>query len=242
MEYQGSQTKEQAFVSREWLAALRAFATFEKTAIWINNPVYTAHCNLKIPNLRKAKAYGFEIPDTIVTNSMDELTKFASKHGGKIIYKTLTYYYEDPDIAIFTARIPDGQLVALKENLSLAPCLFQNEVAKLYELRITVVGEEIFPVRINSQTSEEASVDWRRDQMDKSLYENYKMDTDFSRKLLGLHKDLGLTYGAYDFIVDKNGNRIFLEVNPGGQWLWLEQILGLQISRSIAQFLVKNKI
>ena len=51
-------------------------------------------------------------------------------------------------------------------------------------------------------------------------------------------KDFGLMFGAFDFIVDQNGDWIFLEINPNGQWLWLEKILGLPISKKIVDYLV----
>lgn len=51
--------------------------------------------------------------------------------------------------------------------------------------------------------------------------------------------ELQLKFGAFDFIVDKDGSWIFLEINPNGQWLWLENKLDLNISSSILKVLSK---
>ncbi|WP_156115420.1 MULTISPECIES: hypothetical protein [Xenorhabdus] len=51
---------------------------------------------------------------------------------------------------------------------------------------------------------------------------------------------LNLRYGALDFIVDENNDWWFLEVNSAGQWLWIEDLSGMDISGSIANWLTSN--
>jgi glutathione synthase/RimK-type ligase-like ATP-grasp enzyme len=61
-----------------------------------------------------------------------------------------------------------------------------------------------------------------------------------ARQFLFYNKKLGLVYGAYDLIKSKNGKYYFLEVNTLGQWLWVEDLTGLQISKGIAEWLYKK--
>jgi glutathione synthase/RimK-type ligase-like ATP-grasp enzyme len=37
---------------------------------------------------------------------------------------------------------------------------------------------------------------------------------------------LNLQYGAFDFIEKPDGELVFLEINPTGEWAWLENALG----------------
>lgn len=54
---------------------------------------------------------------------------------------------------------------------------------------------------------------------------------------ISLLKILNLRFGAIDFILDKNGNYIFLEINPNGQWAWIEKQTGYKISNEITNLL-----
>lgn len=88
---------ESAFIAREWLAALKACAALHPDLTWVNNPISQASANLKIRNLQIAQTVGFSVPDTLVTNSPEEFNEFRTRFAGDIIYKPLTYYYEEPD-------------------------------------------------------------------------------------------------------------------------------------------------
>ena len=81
--------------------------------------------------------------------------------------------------------------------------------------------------------------DWRKDQINID-YEIFELPKGIQQKLLNLHQKFEMFFGAYDFIVDPKGEYYFLEVNPAGQWLWLEEILNLSISESIAEALIDN--
>jgi D-alanine-D-alanine ligase-like ATP-grasp enzyme len=48
----------------------------------------------------------------------------------------------------------------------------------------------------------------------------------------------GLHYGAADLAVDRDGEYVFFEVNPAGEWLWLEQLLAIGIPDAIADLLL----
>ena len=52
--------------------------------------------------------------------------------------------------------------------------------------------------------------------------------------VLAFARQSGLAYGSFDFAVDNEGRWWFLEVNPNGQWLWIEHATGLAIAAAIA--------
>ena len=60
---------------------------------------------------------------------------------------------------------------------------------------------------------------------------------ELQRSLLELMSRLSLTYGAIDLVLTPDGRYVFLEINPNGQWLWIDEMLSLGISHSIAEWL-----
>ncbi|MFN2444382.1 MAG: alpha-L-glutamate ligase, partial [Vicinamibacterales bacterium] len=47
----------------------------------------------------------------------------------------------------------------------------------------------------------------------------------------------GLMFGAIDLIVDATGEYYFLELNPNGQWVWVQQATGLPIREALCRVL-----
>jgi len=188
--------------------------------------------------LFKASQNGFKIPKTLISNDYNSIQE-STKDFNRIIYKPLSYFIVPPDKVLYSNIMSIGEILDNKENIKMAPCIFQNYIDKKYELRITIVGSKIFAVKINSQENELAKYDWRRNQLNLK-YEIIQLDKIMENKILALHNDFKLTYGAYDFIVDKNGDFIFLEVNPAGQWLWFEKELKIDISEQIATELIEK--
>jgi hypothetical protein len=72
------------------------------------------------------------------------------------------------------------------------------------------------------------------------MYAADRLPVDLETRILRLHKQLGLIYGAYDLIESVTGDVFFLECNPGGQWAWLENATGLPITRSLAAQLLSS--
>jgi glutathione synthase/RimK-type ligase-like ATP-grasp enzyme len=53
---------------------------------------------------------------------------------------------------------------------------------------------------------------------------------------------LGLVYGAIDVRLTPEGRYVFLEVNPAGQWLFIEHATGQPISAELASRLVAGGV
>jgi hypothetical protein len=92
-------------------------------------------------------------------------------------------------------------------------------------------------VRIDSQAHESTRVDYRRAQ-DLNSYQATTLPTDDADRLRRYLRRCGLDYGAFDLIVTPNGQLVFLELNPVGQWLWLQHRTALDISGAIADLLI----
>lgn len=120
--------------------------------------------------------------------------------------------------------------------MRLAPGIFQHRLEKSHEVRATVVGDEIHAVTIYSQSHPEARLDWRRAQQELH-YERTTLPEHVADSLRLLTNRLGLVFGAHDLVVTPEGDHVFLEVNSGGQWLWLERHAGVPITAAVAAWL-----
>ena len=63
---------------------------------------------------------------------------------------------------------------------------------------------------------------------------------DIRNRVALMIEELGLEYGALDFIVTPENEWYFLEINCMGQWLWIEQLTNLSISGAIVKWIKKN--
>lgn len=192
--------------------------------------------------LQIAKKVGLEIPRTLTTNNPGEVREFFStcKHG--MITKMLSsfsVYEDDKEKVVFTNLVKPGDLEDL-EGLSYCPMTFQENVVKKLELRITIVGNQVFAAALDSKVSQLAQNDWRKDGLGLiDSWEAYSLPRGIETKLLQLMDYFGLNYGAVDMIVTPDNKHIFLEINPAGEFFWLETYNPkFPLSRAIADVLL----
>jgi glutathione synthase/RimK-type ligase-like ATP-grasp enzyme len=224
------------FMLREWLFVLESLSNFLADSFWINKRSIDKEVRNKPNQLLTASKLGFTIPKTCITNNPTKLFSFF-KEREYIIYKPLGYLIIPPDEVLYANKIEVSELKKMSDHISVAPGIFQEYIHKAFELRITIVENEIFAVKINSQATSNTMVDWRRDQNSAS-YELFDLDNSFKHRLLALHHAFGLVFGAYDFIVTPSNEYFFLEVNQVGQWLWMEEKLeDLKITQAMANVL-----
>lgn len=134
-----------------------------------------------------------------------------------------------------------SQRCALVAN---CPIQVQEYVEKLIELRITIVGEQFFTCAIDSQKHASMRHDWRQgDPLSRDQSQSiFTLPDDIKQKCLNVMRALGLSFGCIDMIITPENEYVFLEINPNGQWLWIEESLGLDISGGIATALLcENK-
>ena len=118
------------------------------------------------------------------------------------------------------------------DSPELTPVYIQEYIKKSFEVRITVVDDDFFAVKIVSDNM----IDWRAG--NNNQYEIIDIPIEIKKCIKMMMKDFQLRFGAIDYIVDIDGKWYFLEINPNGQWQWLECILGLSISDSIMSMLL----
>ena len=128
-------------------------------------------------------------------------------------------------------------------NIVGCPVVFQQYTEKYVELRITIVGNRIFAAEIHSQEFEETKIDFRHmsfaaEHKVVPTHKPHALPDEINDKLLSLMKQLGLVFGGVDMILTPEGEYVFLEVNPSGQWNWIEKLTGMKITEALADILV----
>lgn len=144
------------------------------------------------------------------------------------------------EFSIFTSRVLEEHLGEL-ESARLSPAIYQELVPKRFDIRVTVVGSQIFAAAIDSQSDPLAMVDWRKTDNPELPHYTATLPERVNTLLLRLMSSLRLTFGAIDMIQTSGGDYVFLEVNPSGQWLWIDDKLCLGISDAIANWLAKGE-
>ncbi len=222
------------FAEAESERALTALFTMADV-VWINHPHCHICANSKPAQLAIAHRLGLDIPSTVVTNDPEEIREFVARTEGETIYKALTQSLDtEPGKSLFTSIVTERALANIGA-IRITPGVFQQFVPKAYELRVTVVGGRVFTAKINSQSRPETKVDWRH--LPFEVDEVLDLPPEIEAKIHAFMKEFGLVYGAFDFIVTPEGRHVFLEINPAGQYMWIESKLGLPITAALADAL-----
>jgi glutathione synthase/RimK-type ligase-like ATP-grasp enzyme len=198
------------------------------SCLWINNVVRDAAAAHKPWQLKLAREAGLSIPETLITNDPEEARAFWRQHPGEVIYKPFLQTYH----AWRETRKIEAEAEALAEAVRLTPVLFQRYVPAVCDLRVTVIGERLFAA---AARGEEYELDIRFNLAAK--YRPHELPDEVEQRLFALMRRLGLEYGAVDFRLTPEGEYVFLEVNPAGQFLYIEKATEQPIARALAEHL-----
>ena len=208
---------------------------------WLNNVYRIREAENKIYQLQIARKIGFEIPISIISNVPDTIMETIKKCENDCILKPIkTGNMKDDETpkVIFTSKI-ENEIISEEERIQSFPLFLQKNIHKKCDLRCIVVGEKVFAAQIESQGVKEAQIDWRRSK-DYLEHKIHELPVHIEKMCIQMTKQLNLNYSAIDLILNEQGDYIFLECNPNGQWAWLEKRLGFPISESIVNMLVEG--
>jgi glutathione synthase/RimK-type ligase-like ATP-grasp enzyme len=196
----------------------------------------------KLHQLALAASLGFEVPASIVTSDPAALLGFVRAHGGRCIAKhvahtSCTLAGLDDELMRFTEPVTLRDLAAYK-SARLAPVYAQAYVAKRVELRVTVVGDQVFAAEVSSQDAARTRHDYRRLDHRHARYRVHALPDQIAARCRAITAALGLCYGALDLVLTPDDRYVFLEINPRGEFHWVEQLTGLPITRAICELLL----
>jgi glutathione synthase/RimK-type ligase-like ATP-grasp enzyme len=200
---------------------------------WMNPREADAAAHHKPYQWSVAFQLGLRLPRTLVTTSAGAARQFiADMQPSRVVFKA------------FLAAIREWRETRLVEQEDLdrldlvryAPVIFQEYVPGV-DLRITMIGDDIFAAEIDVRhTSYEIDM---RMVVGEGIVKPVELPRELKSKLRQLQHRLGLVYGAIDMRRTEQGEHVFLEVNPAGQWLFVEQRTGLPIGQALADYLCR---
>lgn len=211
----------------------------EPDAFWVNSHRSRRQSYNKILQHHAAIEAGFVTPRSLYTNDPARIREFIRDNGGVVAFKPLYALPWQSDELVwmpFTQELREDLLIE-DDLLRATPAIYQELVPKAFELRVTVMGNTIFPVRIDSQATERGKVDWRKAN-DQLNMQPFDLPVPVEQAILRFMRSLGLVFGCLDFIVTPDQRFVFLEVNQAGQFLFVELRAGLPVIDAFAEFLL----
>lgn len=205
---------------------------------WINPMFSTQIAERKLFQLQLARKMGLRIPKSILTNNPKIADNFLKSNKFSIIKPISNglQVLNNGSYSIYTTEIrSDFFSKASPSTLFQTPVYLQERIINKYDIRVTIIGETLFAVAISKQNKNE--VDWRKPELKKE-YKTIDLPNILKEKLIKLNKSLNLVYSAIDLIQTPNNEFVFLEVNPVGEWVWLENELGLNISETLIKEII----
>ena len=228
---------QQTFIEREARAGLWGMLRSIE-GLWVNYPDAIRTAAYKPRQLTRACQLGLSVPRTLLTNRPDDFKRFYEECDGNVIYKLLGFpSYEVENgalVSTYTSKVPES-LLQETHRIKATAHLFQEYQPKICDLRVVVIGSQLFAVEIHP-LSEETRLDFRRDY--RALrYAVHELPTEIRQKLLALTQTYRLNYAALDLLYTVEKRYVFLELNPVGQLGWLEEPTGLPLLSTLARFL-----
>lgn len=222
---------EDLLARHQWAAFARSLMVF-RDAAWINHPANTFAAENKPLQLATAASVGFSVPRTRVANILP--AEFGAQEV--VAVKALDSFLvrkEDEDLFFYTACMKRAELTP--EACRDMPMIIQDYCEMKLDVRITVVGDTCFV----AETSNSIAGDWRLEHR-RAEFKPAEAPEQLLQQCRALLRAFGLTYGAID-LVRQGQVYQFLEVNPTGEWVWLDELFGERISDSIATLLVGGR-
>lgn len=196
--------------------------------IWVSHPDATRNAEFKLVQLRAAVEAGLRVPATLVSQVPDDIRAFCDSVGGRMVAKPVASAL---DVPLRAGVLTSAELPA-DEVLALSPAIYQEYVPGVSHLRACTWGSTVLCGTIESQI-----MDWRTDR--HPVVGTAQIDDDTAARLADLNARLGLEMGISDLKPAADGGPPYwLEVNPQGQFLFLEALGGPEMARPFADFLL----
>lgn len=212
-------------------------------AKWVNHYYKIRLPSHRINQIPVAQKLGIVIPPTLVSNSHEAICSFLKEQGNCII-KPMRYsgfLHDGKQYACYTRPIDLDTIEEFKDSIRLAPVFLQKRINKKAEYRVTLIGKNHFVCRIDAQHTQDSDValDWRATEPEKLIHLADKLPMEYINKLYQMLDEFGLNFGAFDIIRDDDDTLYFIELNPNGQWYWIEILTGMPMVKAMVELIKK---
>ncbi len=214
-----------SLINNDCVGALVGALQNSFTGRWISLPRATEYASNKLNQLAVAHRCGLRIPDTVVTQSPAVIRDFCERHHGRVIVKPVA---GTPGPLLFTQFVREEHLKQ-EDSLRACPAIYQEYIPGTKHIRLNCFGDQSYASQIETE-----DLDWRpnlgvpisRWHVPHSLHLNIRNVLDA----------LGLEMGIVDLKETPGGEFVWLEVNPQGQFLFLEGLTGEPLTECFADY------
>lgn len=181
--------------------------------IWRDHPDAILAAESKPAQLMAARHAGLNTPETLVSQDPSAIRSFFDQCDGQMIVKPVKGHLKRQ---IYTVQLNKD---ALRDDAALRqfPAIYQRKITGQNHIRVVVLQDEAQVFAIRS-----TDLDWRRREDIKITSATLPAE-EIDRMRKALHA-LNLTMGVFDAKYDVDGKLWFLEVNPQGQFFFLEAL------------------
>lgn len=233
-----AQVSDHDYAYSQWLQLLVGLRPlFQHLRILNMNMASPQTPNSKAAQLVAAAKVGFAIPPTVIGNGLEQIL---GNLGRDILYKPFGSQAHESAHSAMAAKFNRETLSEHERNVLQAPAIYQDFVEKDHELRHHVFGRRSFMYKINSHLNERTEVDWRVEMDNPDIYSRLPSDDSVDALCRAYLDEVGLSFGTFDFIVDRAGRLVFLECNPDGQWYALASSTGADMPGALAEVIAEE--
>ncbi len=206
---------------------------------WISEPYSVRKAENKLLQLKYARNVGLSTPKTIVSNDKNQVEEFLRTANSRLCIKPM-------HLGIFEIKdeiyIPYNTIISYEDISAVDnyPTLIQEYVEKQYEVRVVIIGEAVFSIRIDSQKNADTKFDWRTNNCMAVEYSITEIPFEIENKCKQLMSEFNVNFASMDLAINENGEYVFLDLNPNGQWAWLDELLNLNMTNAFIDFFDKG--
>ena len=216
-------------IAADCQAALLGALLDRFSGVWVNEPLATRRAENKLVQLRAAAGCGLRTPRTLVSQDPDAIRAFCKELGNRVVVKAVRGTHVRPPLTVFL----DERLLSEDEAMALAPAMYQEYVPGRQHVRAHVFGDQVYAAALESD-----AVDWRPDMT--TPVRPVQLSQAVEARLVDVVHHLGLVMGVIDLKLGEDGEPVWLEVNPQGQFLFIEALGRLPLTAALADLLVSK--
>ncbi len=213
-------------IDNDCRAALVGVLLNEFQGTWINHPANTQLAQNTLAQLRAAKSTGFRIPRTLVSQNPTSIREFCEGLDYQVVVKSISGTQKAP---LLTTKITPKHLLC-DDSISLCPAIYQEYIPGDLHVRAQCFGYAIYSVTLKSE-----ALDWRPNL--NIPCEVVQLDDEVQGRLRTVLKILGLKMGVVDLKFTPEGDLVWFEINPQGQFLFVQGLAPIDLASAFADFL-----
>ncbi len=230
------------FTWRESLNGI--YALLEQRGILVNGSISEAVANQnKIRYIGNISKNILKQPKSIISNDRESLLNLFRNSDSCVVLKTLHQMQLSVDgepTMLLASIVQEDDFLDFQQKNE-CPIFLQEYVEKIYDVRLTIIGDHIFSCKIDATHSDAGRIDWRAYDLANTPHSQYDLPSAIAEEIIGICRKMKLDYATIDLCVDQGGNYYLLDINPFGRYLWIEDAIGAPITDAIAKFLIKKQ-